>query len=136
MGHTWSGYPSLTFHTNQWTLNFMMLVVSQKLGRWLVGWLCLTSHRHRGHLETASPFTVPCESVLYPPGLEPRACGVQIHYAILSSTATSLLNCTSGQSDLFLMLPHWSAAVQAQDMALILYMYQYKGQVCPALKIW
>ena len=27
----------------------------------LVGWLCLTSHRQRGHLETAPPFTVPCE---------------------------------------------------------------------------
>ena len=28
---------------------------------WLVGWLCLTSHRQLGHLETAPPFTVPCE---------------------------------------------------------------------------
>ena len=28
---------------------------------WLVGWLCLTSHRQRGHLETVPPFTVPCE---------------------------------------------------------------------------
>ena len=27
----------------------------------LLGWLCLTSHRQRGHLETAPPFTVPCE---------------------------------------------------------------------------
>ena len=27
----------------------------------MVGWLCLTSHRQRGHLETAPPFTVPCE---------------------------------------------------------------------------
>ena len=27
----------------------------------LVGWLCLTSLRQRGHLETASIFTVPCE---------------------------------------------------------------------------
>ena len=27
----------------------------------LVGWLFLTSHRQRGHLETAPPFTVPCE---------------------------------------------------------------------------
>ena len=25
----------------------------------VVGWLCLTSHRQRGHLETAPPFTVP-----------------------------------------------------------------------------
>ena len=24
-------------------------------------WLCLTSHRQRGHLETAPPFAVPCE---------------------------------------------------------------------------
>ena len=29
--------------------------------RWLVGWLCFTSHRQRGHLETAPPFTVPCK---------------------------------------------------------------------------
>ena len=27
----------------------------------LVGLLCLTSHRQRGHLETAPPFTVPCK---------------------------------------------------------------------------
>ena len=33
------------------TINFFLLV----------GWLCLTSHRQRGHLETAPPFTVPCE---------------------------------------------------------------------------
>ena len=30
-------------------------------GRRLVGSLCLTSHRQRGHLETAPPFTVPCK---------------------------------------------------------------------------
>ena len=30
-------------------------------GGWLVGLLCLTSHRQRGDLETAPPFTVPCE---------------------------------------------------------------------------
>ena len=30
-------------------------------GIWLVGWLCLTSHQQRGHLETAPPFTVPCK---------------------------------------------------------------------------
>ena len=29
---------------------------------WVVdGWLCITSHRQRGHLETVPPFTVPCE---------------------------------------------------------------------------
>ena len=27
----------------------------------LVGLLCLTSHRQRGHLEAAPPFTVPCK---------------------------------------------------------------------------
>ena len=27
----------------------------------LVGWFCFTSHRQRGHLEMAPPFTVPCE---------------------------------------------------------------------------
>ena len=34
---------------------------SSRIDNSLVGWLCLTSHRHRGHLETATPFTVPCE---------------------------------------------------------------------------
>ena len=27
----------------------------------MVDWLCFTSHRQRDHLETAHPFTVPCE---------------------------------------------------------------------------
>ena len=27
----------------------------------LFGWLCFTSHRQSGHLETAPLFTVPCE---------------------------------------------------------------------------
>ena len=27
----------------------------------MVGWLCFTSHRRQGQLETAAPFTVPCE---------------------------------------------------------------------------
>ena len=27
----------------------------------MIGWLCLTFHRQRGHLETAPTFTVPCE---------------------------------------------------------------------------
>ena len=36
-------------------------ILSQGKLSWLVGWLCFTSHRQRGHLETAPPFTVPCE---------------------------------------------------------------------------
>ena len=36
-------------------------VAVNKMVGWLVGWLCLTSHRQGGHLETAPPFTVPCE---------------------------------------------------------------------------
>ena len=31
----------------------------------LTGWLCFTSHRKRGHLETAPPFTVACEGRTY-----------------------------------------------------------------------
>ena len=27
----------------------------------MVGWLCFTSHRQRGHLETTPPLTVPFE---------------------------------------------------------------------------
>ena len=30
---------------------------------WLVGWLCFTPHRQRGHLETAPPFTVLAKDV-------------------------------------------------------------------------
>ena len=33
---------------------------------WLVSWLCFTSHRQRGHLETAPPFTVPCKGLEAP----------------------------------------------------------------------
>ena len=42
-------------------------VINVKIPRWylftqmLVGWLCFTSHRQRGHLETAPPFTFPCK---------------------------------------------------------------------------
>ena len=39
---------------------FKTLLKGQIFG-WLVGWLCLMSHRQRGHLETAPPFTVPCK---------------------------------------------------------------------------
>ena len=31
----------------------------------LVGWLCFTSHRQRGHLETAPPFTVERVNTFY-----------------------------------------------------------------------
>ena len=30
----------------------------------MVGWLCFTSHRQQGHLETAPPFTVPISTNL------------------------------------------------------------------------
>ena len=44
----------------------------------LVGWLCLTSYRQRGHLEMAPPFTVPCEGRKpFRPGIEPRAVAWQ-----------------------------------------------------------
>ena len=46
----------------------MHLSPTSKLGylSFKVGCLCFTPHRQRGHLERASPFTVPCE------GSEPR----------------------------------------------------------------
>ena len=37
------------------------IIVNIGMRIWLVGWLCLTSHRQQGNLETAPPFTVPCE---------------------------------------------------------------------------
>ena len=42
-------------------INVHETIMLLNLQYWLVGWLCLTSHRQRGHLETAPPFTVPCE---------------------------------------------------------------------------
>ena len=55
---------SQTFYQNFCRLNYVIRVLFSighaALDR-LVGWLCLTSHRQRGHLETAPPFTVPCE---------------------------------------------------------------------------
>ena len=37
------------------------VIQCQFVGWLVVGWLCLTSHRQRGHLETAPPYTVPFE---------------------------------------------------------------------------
>ena len=65
LGQTRSWNPSSTFHTHQRTLNFMMLI-------W---WLSVRSSG---------------ESVPYPPGLEPRTCGVWIHYAIHSQLLLKL----------------------------------------------
>ena len=42
-----------------YTFIFYPIGVIMTVGKY--GWLCLTSHRQRGHLETAPPFTVPCE---------------------------------------------------------------------------
>ena len=41
-------------------LSYIIHVTMNNIQR-LSGWLCLMSHRQRGHLETAHPFTVPCE---------------------------------------------------------------------------
>ena len=47
---------------NPWMWNYSPEVTAKtNYFIWLVGWLCLTSHRHRGHSETAPQFTVPCE---------------------------------------------------------------------------
>ena len=45
----------------------------------LVGWLCFTSHRQRCHLETAPPFTVPCEGreVRFQPGIKSKVVAWQ-----------------------------------------------------------
>ena len=40
------------------------IAINQKM--FLAGWLCFTYHRQQSHLETAPPFTVPCE------GRDPR----------------------------------------------------------------
>ena len=46
------------------------------------GWLCLTSNRQRGHLETVPPFTVPCDERFYTVPTENRTQGrgVGVHY--------------------------------------------------------
>ena len=51
----------------------------------LDGWLCFTSHRQRGHLETAPPFTVPCEGrearfLTVPTGNRTPGRRVTVHY--------------------------------------------------------
>ena len=53
-----------------------------KMFGWLVGWLGFTSHRQRGHLETAPPFTVPSEGR----GARNRTPGrrVAVHYTTTS----------------------------------------------------
>ena len=44
--------------------------------------LCFTSLQHRGHLETAPPFTVPCEGHTLPTGNRTPGRRVAVHYAI------------------------------------------------------
>ena len=39
----------------------LKIYMSQSLRLHVVSWLCFTSHKQQGHLETAIPFTVPCE---------------------------------------------------------------------------
>ena len=49
----------------------------------LVGWLCFMSHRQRGHLETAPPFTVPNAKEVKPIYI--------IHDCMLSSVQKNLV---------------------------------------------
>ena len=64
--------------------------VTHKMTSWMqfdvCGWLCFTSHLQRGHLETAPPFTAPCEgreARFSPTGNRPR--GHQLHERCLRS---------------------------------------------------
>ena len=52
---------SLCYPTNPLPEEFMCHIIMLILYSMLVCWLCIMSHRQRGHLETAPPFTVPCE---------------------------------------------------------------------------
>ena len=63
----------------------------------LVGWLCFTSRRQRGHLETAPTFTLPCEgheARFFTVPTENRTPGrcVAVHY---TSAAPRQLNSNS-----------------------------------------
>ena len=52
-----------------------------------VGWLCFTSHRQRGHLETVPPFTVPIEKLVFhtiPTGNGTPGRRVAIHYTTVA----------------------------------------------------
>ena len=75
-----------------------------------VGWLCFTSHRQRGHLEMAPPFTVPCEGrearFLHrpPTGIEPRTVAWQ---------------------SITLPLRHANSTANTYTHALYIYMYTY-----------
>ena len=55
----------------------------------MVGWLCFTSHRQQGHLETAPPFIVPCEGheghfLTVTTGNRTPSCGSPLHYRCAS----------------------------------------------------
>ena len=65
LGSARSGNPSLTFHTQQKTLNFMMLLWWQSIRSWV-------------------------ESVPYPMSPEPGTYRVRIHYAIRSPTTAGV----------------------------------------------
>ena len=89
----------------------------------LVGWLCFTSHRQQGHLETAPPFTIPSfqrmwSSVFtpYPPGIEPCQLHLYGFTSLLNiwGHITTVPACSSGT--LTNVLLHRNATPQTQDM--------------------
>ena len=62
-----------------------------------VGWLCFTSHRERGHLETAPLFTVPSKGheaqfyTPFPSGIEPRVVAWQSIIPLLRHTSSTFI---------------------------------------------
>ena len=70
------------------------MFTNYELRKFLVGWLCFTSHRG-GDLEAAPPFTVLCKGretfTSFPPGIEPRPVAWQSITLPLYHTSSSPL---------------------------------------------
>ena len=86
------------------------------IGSMLVGWLCFTSHRQRGHLETTTPFTVSCEGhealFLHRSHRESNpgpSRGSQLHYRCATPAPASV------ECDILLYLTIWHTFLLGLD---------------------
>ena len=89
-------------------------------------YLCFTSHWQRGHLETAAPFTVPCEARFFTPfplGTEPRTVAWQ---------SITLLLCHSSSTHWCLWFKHIFdfLSTAAQILVHIIMHLSKVSQVC------
>ena len=84
-------------------------LIRQAIYSWLVGCLCLPSHRERAHLETAYPFTLPCKIVklgFYTIPIGNRTIGhhVAVHYTTAAPRQLHIYSCVCDITYVYVLL--------------------------------